>query len=165
VPPHSAPPECGDDHSTHRTLEIIECGVAANRGAARGSPRAARGCCCGRYIELQFLRSDAGQLDARAARLSFAVRDALGRSRESAADGFDGLPLRSLVTGGTVMLRCTVVEVATNLPACWLHGRRLSSAATAQGPGVLRLLTEQLIHYRRHVVGKTSAVRPTMADQ
>jgi hypothetical protein len=111
------------------------------------------------------LRSDAGQLDAGAARLSFAVLDALGRRRESAADGFDGLPLRSLVIGGTVVLRCAVIEVATNLPACWLHSRRLASAATAQGPGVLRLLTQQLINYRRHVVGKVSAVCPTMADQ
>jgi glycosyltransferase involved in cell wall biosynthesis len=119
---------------------------------------------------LQLVHTEARLVDAAGAPLGLTLLDALEatpaeRAGLQSGDAFAVLLRRNLVTGATVMLRRSLVELAAPLPREWVHDEWLAAIAAAQGPHSLRLVPEPLIDYRQHGANEIGARRPTMADR
>ena len=82
--------------------------------------------------------------------------------RELVAGGraFEVYIKRNIVTGATVLLRKSVVELSTPFPAGWVHDEWIAMNAASHG-GVI-MLDEQLIDYRQHGSNEIGVARPTL---
>jgi len=117
---------------------------------------------------LLLVHTDARLVDAEGAPLGLTLLEALEatageRSGLESGDAFGVLLRRNLVTGATVVLRRSLVEIASPFPAGWVHDEWL--AVIAAGVGALRLDPAPLIDYRQHGANVIGARRPTMGDR
>jgi len=76
--------------------------------------------------------------------------------------GIRALLRRNLVTGATVMLRSTLVDVATPIPAGWMHDEWLGLVAALHDG--LAWDPAQLIHYRQHDANQVGASSLSAAE-
>ncbi len=118
--------------------------------------------------ELLLAHSDARLVDAEGTPLGHTLLQALEATSAEISGLVAGkaLPVllrRNLVTGATVMLRRSLLERATPIPADWVHDEWL--AAIAASLGRVRLLPDALIDYRQHGSNVIGAQRPGFAQR
>lgn len=118
--------------------------------------------------DLLLVHTDARLVDSAGAPLGLDLLDALEatageRTGLESGDAFAVLMRRNLVTGATVVLRRSLVDLAAPFPAGWVHDEWL--AVLAAGIGTLRLESAPLLDYRQHGANVIGARRPTMGDR
>ena len=112
------------------------------------------------------VHSDAELVDEAGHLLGMSVTDSLRMTRGErrgliAGRGLAQLVRRNLVTGHTVMMRRSVVEVAGEIPPGWLHDEWWALIAATHGRVVL--CPEILGHYRQHEINQVGATRSGFA--
>lgn len=120
---------------------------------------------------LQLVHTDAQLVDGLGGLLGMTLLEALevtptehsGLASGKPGAAFAVLLRRNLVTGATVMMRRTVLDVATPIPEHWIHDEWLAVIASAVG--TVRLLPEPWIDYRQHSSNQIGARKPTMSDR
>ena len=108
------------------------------------------------------VHSDAELVDEAGNLLGMSVTDSLRMTRGerrglTAGRGLPQLVRRNLVTGHTVLMRKTVVDLAGDIPAGWLHDEWWALVAAAYGRVVL--CPQILGHYRQHDINQVGATR------
>lgn len=108
------------------------------------------------------VHSDAELTDSSGALLGMTVTDSLQMTRGErrgliAGDGLRQLVRRNLVTGHTLMMRASVVNLAGGIPSGWLHDEWWALVAASHGEVVF--LPRRLGHYRQHEVNAVGATR------
>jgi glycosyltransferase involved in cell wall biosynthesis len=109
--------------------------------------------------------SDARLVDADGAPLGVRLYETLGvgdaELRELAGAGaFALLIRRNIVTGATVMVRRSLVELAMPFPEEWVHDEWLAIIAAATGR--VQPLRDELIDYRQHGGNQIGVVTPSL---
>jgi len=112
------------------------------------------------------VHSDAELVDEAGHLLGMSVTDSLrmtpGERRGLIAGrGLAQLVRRNLVTGHTVLMRRSVVELAGDIPPGWLHDEWWALIAAAHGRVVL--CPQILGHYRQHEINQVGATRSGFA--
>ena len=112
------------------------------------------------------VHSDAELVDEGGNLLGMSVTDSLRMTRGErrgliAGRGLAQLVRRNLVTGHTVMMRRSVVEVAGEIPPGWLHDEWWALIAASHGRVVL--CPQILGHYRQHEINQVGATRSGFA--
>ena len=110
--------------------------------------------------EALLVHSDAELVDETGRLLGLSVTDSLRMTRGErrglvAGRGLAQLVRRNLVTGHTVLMRKSVVDLAGDIPDGWLHDEWWALIAAAHGRVVL--CPEILGHYRQHSINQVGA--------
>jgi glycosyltransferase involved in cell wall biosynthesis len=112
------------------------------------------------------VHSDAELVDEGGNLLGMSVTDSLRMTRGErrgliAGRGLAQLVRRNLVTGHTVLMRSSVVGLAADIPAGWLHDEWWALIAAAHGRVVL--CPQILGHYRQHEINQVGATKSGFA--
>ncbi|GAB2452099.1 glycosyltransferase involved in cell wall biosynthesis [Conyzicola lurida] len=102
---------------------------------------------------LTLLHSDATLVDADGTPTGRGLFEVLGVTADDLAsehegNGFAVLLTRNIVTGATVALRRSLLDVALPVPPAWIHDEWLAAVSAATGG--LDSLERQLVDYRQH---------------